>query len=195
MPADARRAQLMGIALRLIARDGAVRLTAVGIAEQAGITDAALFRHFPSLAALIEAAIEHFCALVGGSLDRREATPRARLEGFFLHRLALVQAHPEVLELAFNERLADAAGVEGGQRVRAMVEASQGFLRAHLEASQAEGTVRNDVPVSALLWTVTGHMRGAALAAQGHPVPPSEVIRDLFLLIGPPAGGPGKTAP
>jgi|JI10StandDraft_1071094.scaffolds.fasta_scaffold62037_4 TetR/AcrR family transcriptional regulator len=195
LPAEARRAQLIGITLRLIAQDGAVRLTASAIAEQAGITDAALFRHFPTLASLIEAAIDHFGDLLRGSLERPETTPRERLAGFFLHRLALVQAHPEVLQLAFNERLADAAGVQGGHRVGAMVAHSLGFLRETLEAAQTEGTLRTDVPVAALLWTVTGHMRGAAMATRHHPVQPAHVFRDLLLLIGPATTGPVKSAP
>lgn len=187
LPAEARRAQLVDIALRRIARDGAVRLTASAIAQEAGISDAALFRHFPTLAALIEGAIDHFCTLLRGSLDRPETTPQERLAGFFLHRLALVQAHPEVLQLAFNERLADAAGVQGGERVRAMVAESHGVLLQTIEAAQAEGTLRSDVPATALLWTVTGHMRGAG--TQHHPGPPADVFRNLLLLIGPATAG------
>lgn len=193
LPADARRAQLVGIALRQIARDGATRVTAAGIGAEAGITDAAVFRHFPTLSALIEAAIDHFIALLAGSLDRPEASPLAQLEGFFLHRLALVQAHPEVLQLAFNERLADAAQVEGAQRVRAMVERSQSFVREALRAAQQVGEVRGDVPVRALAWTLTGHLRGAARAALSQPVAPPEVFADLMKLLAPAGPEAGHT--
>ncbi len=192
LSAAARRDQIVRVVLELIAQEGAARLTAVRIGRAMGISDAALFKHFPNMAAIVRAAIDAFGALLQGSLERPEARPVERLRAFFLHRLHLVQRHPEVLRLAFDERLADAADVQGAALVRGHVDRSRGFILECLRQGRDAGEIRADVSASGLLWTVTGHMRGAALAHPPDATPPraQAVWDDLFTLLRAPTGGP-----
>lgn len=167
LSADLRRQQIADTALRLIASEGAARLTASHLAEAVGVSDAALFRHFGSMADIVLAAVAQFGELLAASLADMPEAPTARLEKFFCHRLRLVSSRPEVMQLAFNERLADAADAAGAQLVRQHLAASRQFLQHCLAQGQATGEFRRDVQVQALVWTVTGHMRGAASALAG----------------------------
>jgi AcrR family transcriptional regulator len=172
-----RRTQIAEVALRLIARDGASALTAAALAGELGLSDAALFRHYTSMEAIVDAAIERFDELLAESLVRPEPQPLDALRGFFVHRLQLVRARPEVLRLAFNDRLADAAGRNGARRVQAMVTRSQAFVRDRLAQAQKAGEVRGDIPVEMLAWAVFGFIRGAALTSLA---PPRSAISDVW---------------
>jgi DNA-binding transcriptional regulator YbjK len=51
-PADTRRREIADAALRIVAGEGLARFTAMAIAREVGVSDAALFRHFPTMDAI-----------------------------------------------------------------------------------------------------------------------------------------------
>lgn len=161
-----RKRQIAEAALRILASQGAHRLTAMEISRALGITDAALFRHFRDKDAIIAAAIDRFEELLEGDIEVVDgADPLDRLGAFFVRRVDKARAHPEILALAFNDRLAEIAGPEGSARVQRMVGRSVGFVRACLEDARRRRGVAADVPVEVLVWMVIGALRGAATAA------------------------------
>ena len=64
-PAEAR---LLHLAAEQLAREGAKRVTVVGVAEAAGLTHAAVYRYFPSKAALIDAVVTRWLKGVEAAL-------------------------------------------------------------------------------------------------------------------------------
>lgn len=195
LPTAERRTQIADAALRLLAEHGAAQLTAARIAQAVGVTDASLFRHFANMEAIVDAAIARFGEALATSLQRPERDPIDRLRAFFVHRQTLLRARPELLRLAFNDRLADVSGDAGAAQIRAIVSRSRQFLRDCLSEGQAAGHVRADLPVAVLLWTVSGVMRGAAMAGHDRPVSnaaepgphaspcPEDAWRDLWRLL------------
>lgn len=160
-----RKRQIAEAALRILASQGAHRLTAMEIARALGITDAALFRHFRDKDEIVAAAIRRFEELLEGDIDVTDGgDPLAKLGAFFVRRVDKARAHPEILALAFNDRLAEIAGPEGSVRVRRMVGRSVGFVRACLEDAQRRRIVAADAPIEVLVWMVIGALRGAATA-------------------------------
>lgn len=124
-----------------------------------------LFRHFPNKGAILHAALDRFEAVLMESFPDAEPSWES-LRSFFLRRLSLVQAHPEVIRLAFNQHLLEVTGEsEHVERVRAVVARSVTFIRACLERAQSDGIVSSDVPAGAQVWVVTGFLRGAALGS------------------------------
>lgn len=166
LPAAARRRQIADAALAILAAGGPQQLTAVALARAVGVADASLFKHFSGMAAIVEAAIERFGAALDADLQRPEREPLARLQGFFSARLATLRARPELLQLAFNERLADAAGIAGAARVAAITARSRQFVVANLHDGQRCGQVRGDVAAPLLAMALQGIMRGAALSGE-----------------------------
>jgi AcrR family transcriptional regulator len=58
--AEARRREIADAALCVIAAEGLGHFTALAIAREVGLTDGALFRHFPTKDAIVDAAIDRF---------------------------------------------------------------------------------------------------------------------------------------
>ena len=67
-PTEVRRAELADAALRILARQGARRFTARALARELGITDGAVFRHVPSMDAVLDLVVERMAATLGADL-------------------------------------------------------------------------------------------------------------------------------
>ena len=97
-PADDRRREIADAALRVIADHGLGRFTALAIAREVGITDAALFRHFPT-----RRRSSSRPSSASGSCLR--AIPAARpgpgraARAFFRQRVAVIRAHPGIARI------------------------------------------------------------------------------------------------
>lgn len=198
LPAAERRQQIADAALRILAERGPHHLTALAVAREVGVADASLFKHFAGMEAIVEAAIERFGEALDADLQRPESDPADRLAGFFAARLATLRARPELLHLAFNERLADAAGIQGALRVKAITARSREFVLQCLNQGQQTGQIRADVPAPLLFMAVSGVMRGAAMAGADEPgaTPPMAAAWPaLQQLLSPAGAGPVPMAP
>jgi AcrR family transcriptional regulator len=167
LPTAQRRQQIAEAALRILSDQGVHRLTAAALAGQVGIADGTIFRHFSNKEEIVDAAIDLFKEAMGGTFPPEEGDPLSRLGLFFVNRLALVSKHPEILRLAFNDRLAEAAGEAGAERVSLLVKRSVAFVHECLVEAQARGEVTRDTPAEMLTWMVVGVIRGSSTGEQG----------------------------
>lgn len=164
LPRAQRRLQIADATLRLLADAGVRRLTLVEIGRAVGVSDASVLRHFKDKQAVVTAAIERFGALLAEDLPGDIADPLRRLGAFFIRRLAKVRAHPELMALAYDRRLRDAAGEDGVAQVNAHIGRSARFVRACLEEAQAAGAISAAVPTQMWVWIIAGLLRGASFA-------------------------------
>ncbi len=133
-----------------------------------------LFRHFENKAAILHAAIDVFETSLSESFPDTEPSWDS-LRTFFVRRLALVRARPEVVHLAFNQHLLVVSGeAEHAERVRAVVARSVSFIRSCLEHAQAAGVISSAIPAAAQVWVVAGMLRGAALGSMDPKPTPDE---------------------
>lgn len=183
LSSEDRKRQIAEEALRILASKGAHRLTAMEIAQAIGVSDAAVFRHYRNKEEIVAAAIARFEELLEGDDPEASAEedPLSRLGAFFVRRLHKVRRYPEILRLAFNDRLAEVAGPSGAARVQQVIGRSIGFQHACLKQAQKEGLVAADVPTELLVWMVTGSLRGCATAARGRA--PEAVWEELERLL------------
>lgn len=198
LPTAERREQIARAALRIIARDGVHRLTMVELAREVGITDGSLFRHFKDKVEIVDAAIEVFETTLFEGFPPKASDPLERLRDFFFRRISIVRAHPEIVQLAFNDRLVEAAGERGAARVGAAIQRSVNFIKECILQAQEQGVITSAVPTAALVWVVMGMLRGAALGERLHgeaagisPHGPAEVWEWIALLL---CGGSGPRA-
>jgi len=162
LPTAQRRLQIAEAALRILASQGVHRLTSAALADQVGIADGTIFRHFKNKEEIVNAAIDLFEAALDKTYPPAGRDPLERLGLFFVNRLALVRENPEFLRLAFNDRLAEAAGSEGAERVGRLVERSVAFVHDCLREAQDRGEVSRDAPLVLIAWMVIGAIRGAS---------------------------------
>lgn len=103
--ADERRAATVESLLALAAEQNPSDITTTAIARRMGLTQGALFKHFPTREAIVEAVMasvaERLMALLEAAAEGRP--PLQALEAMFLAHAAFVADHPGVPRLLFGE--------------------------------------------------------------------------------------------
>jgi AcrR family transcriptional regulator len=138
-PGGDRRREIADAALRVIAAHGLGRFTALAIAREVGLTDGALFRHFASKEAIVDAAIDRVEELLFESFPPRDEDPVARLGAFFARRVAVIREHQGVSQLVASEELDKAGSAQGVARVAELRRRSTAFVRGCLDEAGRAG--------------------------------------------------------
>lgn len=98
---QARREQLVGVTIRLVAERGYADTSLSRIAERAGITKAAVLYYFGSKDALVQAALRHvldaMVTAVGGAVE--DAEPADRPAAYVRTMIAHLDGHPHHIRM------------------------------------------------------------------------------------------------
>ncbi len=159
-----RQRQIAEAALKVMSQQGLRRFTAAAIAREVGISDGALFRHFPDKPAIVAAALDRVEDLMFRGFPPQHPHPIERLGLFFQQRLALVSTNPAIVNLITSDQLALAAGGQGAQRVAGWKARSAAFILECLMDAQAAGLLREGVDVYALRLIVHGSILSLGMA-------------------------------
>ncbi|ABS27724.1 TetR/AcrR family transcriptional regulator [Anaeromyxobacter sp. Fw109-5] len=170
-PAEDRRRDIADAALRVIADDGLGRFTALAIARQVGVSDAALFRHFPNKEAIVLAAIERVEELLLDTFPPPGGDPLLRLGTFFRRRVSVIRSRPGIARLFASEELSRAAPPEGVARLATLRQRSMSFVGACVAEAAASGILARGVAAEEAALVVLGAL--LALAHSGA-VPPGD---------------------
>lgn len=177
---DLRKAEIVATILGLADRIGPDRVTTGAVAIEVGVTQAAIFRHFPTKAAMWNAVADHVAEALTTAWDAALAQAEAPVErvkaliGAQLGQIAGTPAMPMLLfsreliventdlRAAFRGRLATFHGhlareVEQGQRAHA--------LRSDVAAADAAVLLASLVQGVAIRWSLGA--RDFALHAEG----------------------------
>lgn len=106
LPADERRGVTVATVVELAAEQNPTDITTAAIARRMGLTQGALFRHFPNKAAILEAVMNWVSKKLMARLDKARleaASPLAALEAMFMTHVEFVVKHPGVPRLLFGE--------------------------------------------------------------------------------------------
>ncbi|MEK7434917.1 MAG: TetR/AcrR family transcriptional regulator [Cyanobacteriota bacterium] len=162
---EKRKEQIAGTALRIIANDGLKKMTAIAIANEIGISDSTIFKHFKNKQEIVNAAIDKFENMLNSCYpqpEEFEKDPLERLGTFLMKRLELVKKHPEIIKLAFNERLTEGDEKESGIRVKKMVKNSVDFIIQCLQEAREEKKIMTLLPIKVIVWMIIGVLQGAS---------------------------------
>lgn len=162
-PAAARRREIADAALRVVAEQGLPRFTALAIAREVGVSDAALFRHFPTKEAIVLAVVDRVEEMLFEGFPPPDADPIARLGRFFERRVAVIRENPGVARVVGSELLAQVAPPEGVARVAALRRRSRAFVHRTLVEARREGKLAEGLDPDAAAVLVLG-----AVLALGH---------------------------
>ncbi len=169
LPAAERRAVTVEAVVELAAEQNPNDITTAAIAKRMGLTQGALFRHFPNKDAILQAVMEWVSERLLSRVDKAvqaAASPLAALEAMFLTHVEFVVEHPGVPRMLFGElQRAEETGPKRmvqtlirsyGERLRRLIEEgkTQGELETHLDTEASAllfiGTIQGLVMQSLL---------------------------------------------
>lgn len=159
-----RQEELINAALDIIATRGIAALSTRSLAEHVGLSSGAIFRHFPSLDALLEGVVAQVERVLDTTYPPSTLPPRERLESFVAARSSAIGNQVGILRLFVSEQFSLALPKEGSLRLSSCVEKTRLFVLDCLREGQKKGELRADIDAVALAPIVMGTMQMLALS-------------------------------
>lgn len=164
-PADIRKAEIVTTILDLADRIGPDRVTTGAVATAVGVTQAALFRHFPTKSDMWKAVAEHVAEALGrawaGALSA-EMSPVMRIRALVASQLDQIAATPAMPMLLFSRELnVDNAGLRAAFRER--LSAFHHHLVREIAEAQRREDIRGDVAAPDVAALLTSLVQGVAI--------------------------------
>lgn len=188
LPTEERQAEIVAAALRLACDASPALITTTDIASAVGITQGAVFKHFPTKDAIWVAAARWIreTLLQGVSAAAAQApAPLAALSAMFRAHVDFVIAHPGVPRLIFHE-LQQPADSATKQEVRTLLQRYRKLLLGTLEQAVNQGQVVADLDREAAATAFVGLIQGLVMQAMlaGRPAamrPQADRVFALYL--------------
>lgn len=165
LPADERRAVTVEAVVELAGEQNPTDITTAAIANRMGLTQGALFRHFPNKNAILQAVMEWVAERLLGRVDKAiqsASSPLAALEAVFMTHIGFVVQHPGVPRMLFGE-LQRAEDSPAKLMVRTMIRGYSERLRRLLEDGKAQGELAADLDVDAAATLFIGSIQGLVM--------------------------------
>ena len=165
LPADERRAATVEAVVSLAAEQNPSEITTTAIAEHMGLTQGALFRHFPTKDAIQQAVMSWITECLLARVDGAAAgaaSPVAALEAIYMAHIDFVSEHPGLPRMIFGE-LQQPAPTLPKQMVQALVRDYGERLRRLLEAGKSQGELAADLDVDAAAVLFIGTIQGLVM--------------------------------
>jgi AcrR family transcriptional regulator len=175
---EERRREIADAAIKIIGERGLREFTAARIAQEVGIKDGTIFRHFKDMNEIIFAVLARLQELLAPA-PQSIGDPLERLESFVLGRLHSVTVQRGIQSLLFSDQLSHALGAEGLRRVAALRNRGREFVRSCLREAGEKGLLRKDLDIEGAVVLVTGMVMGFLFAATDGalPAPAGEMER------------------
>ncbi|MFO0552796.1 MAG: TetR/AcrR family transcriptional regulator [Polyangiaceae bacterium] len=152
-------------ALRIIATRGIAALSTRALADEVGLTTGAIFKHFSSLDALLDAVVARVEAVLDSTYPSPELPPLEQVLAFVEARSATVGSQLGIHRLVMSEQFQLALPEGASARLAGCVMKSRAFLRDRLAEAQTRGEIRADVAPEIMALVVMGTTQVLALTA------------------------------
>ena len=165
LPADERRAATVEAVVDLAAEQNPSDITTTAIAQRMGLTQGALFRHFPTKDAILEAVMSWVTDRLLARVDKAAegaASPKAALEAVFMTHIDFVSDHPGVPRMLFGE-LQRPGETLPKRMAQTLIRHYGERLRGLLEAGKARGELRADLDPDAAITLFIGTIQGLVM--------------------------------
>ncbi|HMM50677.1 MAG TPA: TetR/AcrR family transcriptional regulator [Burkholderiaceae bacterium] len=165
LPADARRAETVDTVLALSAERNPSEITTAAIARRMGLTQGALFRHFPSKDAIWAAVMDWVADRLMARVERAAQaadSPLAALEAMFVAHAGFIAEHPGVPRMLFGE-LQRGADSPTRRMVQTLLDRYRDRLRELLAQGQASGELDPQVDPEQAALLFVGTLQGLVM--------------------------------
>ncbi len=170
LPAEKRRVVTVEAVVKLAAEQNPTDITTAAIAKCMGLTQGALFRHFPNKEAILQAVMEWVAARLLARIDKAVQlafSPLAALEAMFMAHVGFVVEHPGVPRILFGElqraeqttpkRLAQTLIQNYGERLQRLIEEGK-------ECGELDAGLDTEAAVTLFIGTIQGLVMQSLLA-------------------------------
>ena len=165
LPTEARQAEIVAAALRLAQDTSPAAITTTDLARAVGLTQGALFKHFPSKEAVWLAAMTWVAEHLLHSLNvaaQQASSPLEALRSVFDAHVEFVVTHPGVPRVIFHE-LQQPVDSPLKQQVRGLMQGYRQLLVSLLEASVQRGDAAPDLDAPAAATLFVGIVQGLVM--------------------------------
>lgn len=164
-PAGERQAEIVTATLALADDPGPDRLTMEAVAQAVGISQPAVFRHFPTKQALWAAVAERLGRAMRERWHdaiERHPEPLGRVRAIALAQLGLVQATPAITAILFSRELhASNAGLR--EAFLGLIRELHGAILEAFEEAAAAGRLAHGVPAATAATLIVTLLPGLAV--------------------------------
>ena len=165
MSAEERREATVQAVVDLAAEQNPAEITTTAIADRMGLTQGALFRHFPNKDAILEATMTWVSERLLLRVDKAAegaVSPAAALEAMFMAHIDFVAKHPGVPRMLFGE-LQRSGETLAKRMVQTLIRQYEQRLRRLMEAGKAQGELDADLNVDAAAVLFIGTIQGLVM--------------------------------
>lgn len=165
LPANERRAATVEAVIDLAGEQNPSDITTTAIAQRMGLTQGALFRHFPTKDAILEAVISWVTERLLARVDKAAAgitSPVAALEAIFMTHIDFVSEHPGIPRMLFGE-LQRSGETMSKRMVQTLIRHYNERLRHLLEAGKGQGELDTKLDVDAAAVLFIGTIQGLVM--------------------------------
>jgi len=161
-----RQIEIMEAAMEIIDRRGIQELTTKNLAQNIGLSEAALYRHFKNKHAILLGLLNHFTGemkeRVTAIASKEEKSPSELIRDIFLSQLKTFVQKPAIVQIIFAEGIFQ-FNKELMQKVADMMEMMQQQLERIIKQGQQDGSFRDFAGPSTLATIMMGSMRLAVM--------------------------------
>ena len=165
LPADERRAVTVEAVIALAGKQNPSDITTAAIAQQMGLPQGALFRHFPNKDAILLAVMDWVAERLLGRVDKAiEAAPSpiAALEAAFMAHIDFVVKHPGVPRILFGELQREEVS-PAKLVVRRLIRDYSSRLKRLVEDGKARGELATELDADAATTLFIGSIQGLVM--------------------------------
>lgn len=186
LPAEARQLEIVRAVLALAAEDSPDAITTQAIAQRMGLTQGAVFRHFPTREAIWLAVVDWVEQNLGDAIATAVAEARDPVDGLrrlFEAHVAFIAAHPSAPRLIFNE-MQKPADHPVKQRVRGLLDRYRRRVSELLARAKVQNLVAPELDETAAATLFVGTVQGLVVQTllAGDPRTLQPVARRLWPL-------------
>ena len=165
LPAKQRRIETVQALIALAAEQNPTDITTAAVAKRIGLTQGALFRHFPSKDAILKAVMEWVADRLLARIDRAAqsaSSPISALEAVFLAHIDFVVEHPGVPRMLIGE-LQRSEDTVTKRMVRTLLRCYTERLIRLMELGKRQGQLDPDLDTAAASTLFVGTIQGLVM--------------------------------
>jgi TetR/AcrR family transcriptional regulator len=164
-PSEERRSDTVQAVVELAAKGDPSEITTSAIAARMKLTQAALFKHFPTKNAIWEAVMTWVAGILMARVDKaaeESTSPLEALEAVFMTHIEFVAQHPGVPRILFGE-LQRSGKTPAKAMVQALIAGYAGRLRTLIDKGKAQGELSIEVDSGAAATLFIGMIQGLVM--------------------------------